>query len=103
MTTGEKIRALRLRKGWTQEELAHKLGLKSKTSISHIEKDRDRPISMIEALADVLDTSPAYLMGWEKDPELKYYLFKSIDELSDEDFERLIEFFETLKDKSTEK
>ena len=102
MTTGDKIKMLRLRKGWTQEDLAHMLNT-SKSKISHIENNRDKPLLFIEALASVLETSPAYLMGWEKDPELKYYLFKSIDELSDEDFERLIEFFESLKDKSTEK
>lgn len=69
MTTGEKIRASRLKRGLTQEELGRKLG----TSKSVINKYESGVISnlkrpMIEALAVALDTTPAYLMGWEDLP-----------------------------------
>lgn len=65
MTIGERVKILRTRKNMTQEELAEKLGYKSKSSVAHIENGRDIPRSMIVKLADILDTSPAYLMGWE--------------------------------------
>ena len=51
----------------TQLELAEKLGYKSKSSVAHIENGRDIPRSMVVTLADILDTTPSYLMGWEDD------------------------------------
>lgn len=65
MTIGDRVKALRLKKGLTQEALAEKLGYKSKSSVAHIENGRDIPRSMIVQLSEILDTTPAYLMGWE--------------------------------------
>ncbi len=65
MTIGDRVKALRLKKGLTQEELAEKLGYRSKSSVAHIENGRDIPRSMIVQLSEILDTTPAYLMGWE--------------------------------------
>lgn len=64
MNVGDRVRLLREKKGMTQEELATQLGYKSKSSVTHIENGRDIPRSMVVKLADILDTSPAYLMGW---------------------------------------
>ena len=100
MTTGQKVKALRLSKGWTQEELALKIGKNSKTYISHIENDRDCPLPVIINLAKVFDTSPAYLIGWERDPVKKLYLYKSLDYITDEQFETLISYFEELRSKN---
>lgn len=58
---------LRQKKKMTQLELAEKLGYKSKSSVAHIENGRDIPRSMVVTLADILETTPAYLMGWEDD------------------------------------
>lgn len=65
MNIGDRVRLLREKKGMTQEELATQLGYKSKSSVTHIERGRDIPRSMVVKLADILDTTPAYLMGWE--------------------------------------
>lgn len=65
MTIGDRVKELRLKKGLTQEALAEKLGYKSKSSVAHIENGRDIPRSMIVQLSEILDTTPAYLMGWE--------------------------------------
>ena len=65
MTIGQRVKKLRMEKGLTQTELAEKLGYKSKSSVAHIENGRDIPRSMVVALSDILDTTPAYLMGWE--------------------------------------
>lgn len=69
MTIGERIRQCRINKGLTQLELAEKLGYRSKSSIAHIENGRDIPRSMVVTLADILDTTPSYLMGWEEKKE----------------------------------
>lgn len=67
MTIGDRVKLLRQKKKMTQLELAEKLGYKSKSSVAHIENGRDIPRSMVVTLADILDTTPAYLMGWEDD------------------------------------
>ncbi len=71
MTIGERVKAARERKGFTQDELAHKLGYKSRSSINKIEKERDIPRSMIVKLAEILDVTPAYLMGWDEEKKDK--------------------------------
>lgn len=65
MTIGQRVKKLRIEKHLTQSELAEKLGYKSKTSVAHIENGRDIPRSMVVTLSKVLNTTPAYLMGWE--------------------------------------
>lgn len=71
MTMGERIKAARLKKGYTQSELAELLGYKSRSSINKIEVEgRDIPRSSIVKFAQVLDVTPSYLMGWEE-PKLK--------------------------------
>ena len=61
-----RIRERRKQLGMTQEELATKMGFKTKGSISEIEAgERNLPTSKIKQFAEVLDTTPAYLMGWE--------------------------------------
>ena len=65
MTIGERVKELRIKKDLTQLELAELLGYKSKSSVAHIENGRDIPRSMVVKLAEVLDTTPAYLMGWD--------------------------------------
>ena len=48
MTVGEKIREARLKKGYTQTELAELLGYKSRSSINKIEVEgRDIPRSSV--------------------------------------------------------
>ena len=68
LTIGEKIKKERLSKGYTLDELAKKVGT-SKQTIFRYEADiiSNIPSDKIEALAYALDTTPAYLMGWERD------------------------------------
>ena len=64
---GKNIRAARIAAGLTQEELAAKMGYKSKSTINKIELGKnDIPQSKIKSFADVLGTTPSVLMGWEK-------------------------------------
>lgn len=69
MTVGDRIRELREYRGLTQEQLAKKLGLSGKSSISKIEKSGDDiTLKNIERIADALYASPSYLMGWIDNP-----------------------------------
>lgn len=67
---GQRIANLRKRQGMTQEELAHRIGYKSKSAINKIELGgRDLPQKKIADIARALGVSPAILMGWEDEPE----------------------------------
>lgn len=66
MTIGEKIKQARIDKGLTQEELASKLGYKSRSSVNKIETGgRDIPRSQIKKIAEILQVSPISLLGFE--------------------------------------
>lgn len=68
MSIGTRIKEKRIELGFTQEELANKLGYKSKSTINKIEMDiNDIPQSKVVAFANALNTTIAYLMGWEDD------------------------------------
>lgn len=63
---GKRIRQRREALGLSQEELAQKLGYKSRSTINKIEADiNDITQSKVSEFARALDTTPAYLMGWE--------------------------------------
>ena len=66
MTIGERIKMRREYLNISQDELAKKLGYKSRSSINKIELGiNDITQSKIKAIADILETTPAYIMGWE--------------------------------------
>jgi len=68
MTIGERIKARRIELGMTQDELASKLQLKSKVSVSNVENNKeDLTTTRVAKYAKALECTPAYLMGWEDD------------------------------------
>ena len=75
-TVGNNIAKLRKQMGWTQEELATRMGYKSKSTINKIELGiNDIPQGKIVKFADVLMTTPASLMGWETISDMNLQLF----------------------------
>lgn len=69
LNVGKNILAARKRLGITQEELASRVGYKTKSAINKIELGiRDLPQKKIAAFADALGVTPGYLMGWEEKP-----------------------------------
>ena len=67
MTTGERIKQRREELGLTQTELAERMGYKSRAAICTVEKDKeDLTTTRIRKFAKALQTTPAYLMGWEE-------------------------------------
>ncbi|CAL7867558.1 helix-turn-helix domain-containing protein [Fusobacterium necrophorum] len=68
MTLGDRVKRKREELKLSQEELAEKMGYKSKTSIHKIEQNiTDLPLSKVEELSKVLRVSTSYLMGWEEE------------------------------------
>lgn len=64
MTTGEKIRTRRKQLCMSVDELAKKVG-KNRATIYRYENDEiEMPASMLQPLADALNTSPDELMDW---------------------------------------
>ena len=71
-TIGDRIKRRREELGLTQDDLALKLGYKSRSSINKIEKDgRNLPQKKILDIALALDTTVAYIMGWHE-PKVLY-------------------------------
>lgn len=67
MKIGDRIKIRREQLQMSQEELAMRLGYKSRSSIAKIEADASRlPQIKIAAIASALETTPAYIMGWEE-------------------------------------
>lgn len=65
MEIGARIKSRREELRMSQEELAKKVGYKSRSSVNKIETDgRGLPQNKIVMFAKALQTTPAYLMGW---------------------------------------
>lgn len=86
MTKGERIKHLREGMGMPQVTLADKICV-SKQTLYKYENNiiTNIPSDKIEALADALNTTPAYIMGWEE-PE-QYYTNSEAAELAQNIFE----------------
>jgi transcriptional regulator with XRE-family HTH domain len=65
MNIGERIKDKRTELNMSQDELAKKVGYKSRSSIQKIEASRDLPLNKVTKMANALGCTEAYLMGWE--------------------------------------
>ena len=107
MTTGERIRQLRIQHQMTQEELGAKVGVQ-KAAIYKYENGLivNLKRSTLEKLAIVLETTPTYLMGLEDDEndssilsELtpqQSALLSSFDQLKEEGQQKAVDYVDDL-------
>lgn len=59
-TIGERMKAARVRKGLTQEQLAEKLNIE-RSAVCHYEKDRREPsLAILVEISDILEVSTDY-------------------------------------------
>lgn len=65
MKIGERIKNRRIELNITQDELARRLGYSDKSSISRMENSSKLTLNKVQLLAEALNVSPSYLMGWE--------------------------------------
>ena len=105
---GNRITELRKQKGWSQSELAKKIGI-SYTQMSRYEiKGVQPPANILNKLADTLSTSIDFLISGDKDEKARASLkdsellqqFKAVEQFSDEDktvIKKLIDAFITKK------
>jgi len=101
MTIGERISKKRQELGLTADEVAEKLG-KSRATVYRYENGEieSLPTTVLEPLAKVLRTTPAFLMGWTDnsgDNLSEQTEKKSVSELSKTDREAL-ELFRQLSE-----
>lgn len=105
MTTGERIRQLRIEHQMTQEELGARIGVQ-KAAIYKYENGLvvNLKRSILEKLAIVLDTTPTYLMGMEDSAQQanvqlapqQSTLLAAFDQLNDEGQTKAVEYVEDL-------
>lgn len=107
MTTGERIRQLRIQHQMTQEELGAKVGVQ-KAAIYKYENGLivNLKRSTLEKLAIVLETTPTYLMGLEDDEndssilsELtpqQSALLSSFNQLNEEGQQKAVDYVDDL-------
>jgi len=68
MNIYDRIRQLRIEAGMSQDDLAKAMNYKDRSMITKIEAGKvDISQKKIVAFANVLNTSPGYLMGWTDD------------------------------------
>jgi len=72
MTIGNRIKNRRKELNLTVDEVAEKVN-KNRATIYRYESDEieNLPITILEPLAEILNTTPAYLMGWEENEDEK--------------------------------
>lgn len=81
MCVGERIKIRRIELNMTQDELARRLGYKSRSSINKIELSHaDPPLSKIEEIAKALECEATYLMGWSEQNGSESLVEKQIEE-----------------------
>jgi transcriptional regulator with XRE-family HTH domain len=72
MEVGERIKARREQLNMTQDELAKKVGYTSRSSVAKVEANANGMVqSKLILFANALQTTPAYLLGWEEEPHTK--------------------------------
>lgn len=94
MNFSERVKQRRLELNMTQEELALKMGYKSKSSINKIECGRPVTQKIIVKLADALETTPSYLLGWIVEEEIE--LSKEIEPINAKEDAELLTIFHQL-------
>lgn len=92
MTAGERIKERRIELGMTQEELATKLGYKSRSSVNKVELAEDLTLKTVRMYAKALNVDPAYIMGFDSLIEKR----KGKDVLRQEMEERMLYYMSKL-------
>lgn len=96
MHIGERIKARREELGWTQDQLAKRMGYTSRSTVQKVEKGiNDITQSTVMLYAEVLGVTPSWLMGWEQE-EIenveKDKLCSIFAQMNNEQRDRLLEY-----------
>lgn len=107
MTTlefGDRVKKRRRELGYSQLELALKIGYKDKSSVAKIEAgNRDLPRSKIVEIATALSVTPQYLLGWDSEGAVRStpdeHLLDSFHQLNSDGQELAIDYVDALAEK----
>ena len=70
MEIGDRIKQKRIELGWSQRELARRMGYSDNSTLARIEQGKVEVYqTKIVQFSEVLGVSIAYLMGWEDDEQ----------------------------------
>ncbi len=97
MEMGERIRKLRKENGLTQTELAAKVQT-TKQNIYKYEKGiiTNIPLDKIKALAEALNTTVAYLIGWDEPTSLEWKVLNNFSQLDKRSRKLFLDYAELL-------
>ncbi len=98
MNIGQRIKERRKEMKMSADELGKLLG-KDRSTIYRYEKGdiENLPLDILEPIADALETTPAYLMGWEKAEKKADTISDVVLRMkSDSEFLELVETLNTL-------
>ena len=92
MMIGQRIKTMRKQQGLSIDELARRLN-KNRTTIYRYENGdiENLPLGILDSLANALNTTPAYLMGWETSGQ-KWCDDIDPEYLNNEDREKIMEY-----------
>lgn len=100
-TMYDRIKQLRIDKGWSQEELAKKVGYADKTSVAKIEAGKvDLPQSKIVAFSCALNTTTSYLMDGDEEyvpTTIAAHLDGDLTEKELQDVQNFIQFIKSKR------
>ena len=105
MSIGKNLKAARIKKGLTQEDVSNIMGVTRQT-IQKYEAGvvTNIPCERLQIMAEIYDVSPADLMGWESPEEhreendiLKFALFGGADDITDAMIEEVRQFAKMVK------
>ena len=96
----ERIKERRLSLGLSYQDLADKTGM-SKSTLQRYETGfiKNLAVDKLEMLAEALETSPGFLMGWDKPTPTKLYDLAEATEMEYRDLMRLAGYVEEVHDK----
>lgn len=101
MTIGERIKARRLQIGLTVDQVADRIGKNRATVYRYESNDIEKfPLDILPPLAKVLNTTPAYLMGWSDTTEATPPIAPAPDLTPDET--AVLEKYRSLNDQGKE-
>lgn len=103
-TLYKNIRELRKANGWSQEELAKKLGYTDRSMIAKIESGAvDLAESKIMAFAKIFGVKPTTLMGWDDNANVFPGIKTDLSGIDPKEIDDAIDLYERFENLSPEK
>lgn len=98
MEIGEKIKQKRMQLGWSQRELARRMGYTNNSTIAKIEQGKvDVSQSRVVQFSQVLGCTIAYLMDWEETEKKNDQIVTLVTRLRlDDDFLKVVQTLNSL-------